>query len=486
MFFIVLEVLVATVKIFNNYLRIPLAALEMFVFAASVYGAAYISGWLKQEQVSHFSELFITELPSNLSIISMCYAFIMLTSMVALGHYKSHQYLPTGILTGTLLRVFISLLLGSMLCALLGLIYPPFFMERETHSITLVLSFLGIMFIRLLFLQTIETKVLTRHILVIGAGSRANKLIHEAGGPQDGVNYQIVGYVDFQNEAVEVPSNKVLFLEGSEIADYVLNHDIDEIILAIEDRRKTYPSEELLKCKLAGVRISDPVSFLEREQGKVNLEMLHADWMIYCSGFNRNDIKSILARTFDIVSSLVILLVMLPVILISAFIISAESGFGQPIFYRQTRVGLDGKEFTLFKFRSMKVDAEKGGEAVWAQENDNRITRAGHFIRKTRIDELPQILNILKGDMRLVGPRPERPEFVRELEEKIPHYKKRHTVKPGLAGWAQLNYPYGATVRDAYEKLQYDLYYVKNNNIILDLFILLQTIEIVLMGKGAR
>lgn len=481
-----MEAVVATVKIFNNYLRIPLAVLEMFVFAASVYGAAYIAGWFSVEQSTRITDIFITELSPNIQLLSACYTLVMISSMVALGHYKSYQYVPTGMLAGTLLRVLISLFLGSIVCILLSIIFPPLYIEGGSHLITIILSFLGIMFIRLLFLQTIVATVLKRHILVIGAGSRANKLIHEAGGPQDGINYQIVGYIDFQDEDVEVPRNKVLFIKDAGIAEYVLNHDIDEIILAIEDRRKTYPSEELLKCKFQGIRISDPVTFLEREQGKVNLKMMHADWMIYCNGFNRNDIKSLFARVFDVFASLSILIFMFPVILLSAFIISAESGFGQPIFYRQVRVGLDGKEFTLLKFRSMRVDAECGGKAVWAKENDCRITRAGHFMRKTRIDELPQIMNILKGDMRLVGPRPERPEFVKELEDKIPHYKKRHTVKPGLAGWAQLNYPYGATVSDAYEKLQYDLYYVKNNNILLDLFILLQTIEIVLMGKGAR
>jgi lipopolysaccharide/colanic/teichoic acid biosynthesis glycosyltransferase len=176
----------------------------------------------------------------------------------------------------------------------------------------------------------------------------------------------------------------------------------------------------------------------------------------------------------------------MPVMLMTAFFIFLESGFKHSVFYSQNRVGLDGEEFSLFKFRSMKINAEVDGEPVWAKENDSRITFVGKFIRKTRIDELPQILNILKGDMRLIGPRPERPEFVDDLASKIPFYKKRHTVKPGLAGWAQLKYPYGATERDAYEKLQYDLYYVKNHNIIMDFFILLQTVEIVIMGKGAR
>jgi sugar transferase (PEP-CTERM system associated) len=237
---------------------------------------------------------------------------------------------------------------------------------------------------------------------------------------------------------------------------------------------------------MAGVSIVNPPAFLEREQGKLNIEMLSPSWLIFEPGFTRNGIKVVLARLFDVISSLIILIITFPILLLTALIIAAESGFKHPIFYKQTRVGLDGKTFDLLKFRSMKVDAEKDGKAVWAKKNDDRITMIGKFIRKVRIDELPQIINILKGDMRLVGPRPERPEFVRELAKKIPYYEQRHSVKPGLAGWAQLRSPYGATEKDAYEKLQYDLYYVKNYNIVMDLFILIQTVEIVVLGKGAR
>ena len=322
--------------------------------------------------------------------------------------------------------------------------------------------------------------------MVVGAGSKAQTLINEKGGSQDGTSYKLLGYLPVQNEAISVPDYKVLNIAADKIAEYAIETEVDEIILAIEDRRKSFPDQELLKCKMAGIKIVDPVTFLEREQGKVNLEMLHPSWIIYAIGFDCNSVKTFSSRLFDIVSSLLILLVMSPIMLMAAFLISLESRFRAPVMYKQERVGLNGHVFTLLKFRSMRVNAEKDGKAVWASKNDNRITLVGRFIRKTRIDELPQIINILKGDMRLIGPRPERPEFVDELALKIPYYKSRHSVKPGLAGWAQLKYPYGATERDAYEKLQYDLYYVKNHNVILDFFILLQTIEIVLMGKGAR
>ena len=237
---------------------------------------------------------------------------------------------------------------------------------------------------------------------------------------------------------------------------------------------------------MAGISIIEPHSFLEREQGKVNLKLMNPSWMIYSDGFTASRFKAFISRTFDLIASISILLITFPILLLTAFLISLEGGFKEPIFYRQVRVGLDGKQFNLLKFRSMTVNAERNGTAVWATQNDSRVTKVGSVIRKCRIDELPQILNILKGDMRLVGPRPERPEFVNKLSQSIAMYTQRHSVKPGLAGWAQLKYPYGASEADAYEKLQYDLFYIKNSNLIMDIFILLQTLEVVIFGKGAR
>lgn len=476
----------ATVKIFNNYLRVPfviLAGLEALVFLLAVYSAALVRF---QSTEFDYTNIVIDYYGGDISVIASIYTSVMLLSMIALGHYQSQQHFSPSMFTETVLRVLVSLILGSLALMIIYYMFPQIYMGRGFHSIALLLSFVGIIFTRAFFYHFVDQNILKRKVLVVGAGSRAQTLINEKGGSQDGVSYRLLGYLPIQNENIEVPKDKVIQIPTEEIADFAIESEVDEIIMAIEDRRKSYPDEELLKCKLAGIKIVDPVTFLEKEQGKVNLEMLHPSWMIYSPGFTRNDLKSLFARFFDIVSSLIILILMFPVLLLAAFLISAESGFRHPVFYKQERVGLDGRIFTLMKFRSMKVNAEKDGKAVWASKNDSRITATGKFIRKTRIDELPQILNILKGDMRLVGPRPERPEFVEDLATKIPYYKKRHTVKPGLAGWAQLKYPYGATERDAYEKLQYDLYYVKNHNVIMDFFILLQTIEIVIMGKGAR
>jgi len=214
--------------------------------------------------------------------------------------------------------------------------------------------------------------------------------------------------------------------------------------------------------------------------------MLNPSWLVFCDGCQQGDAESLLGRVFDLLASILILMVMLPVLMLTATLIFIENNFSGPIFYRQNRVGLNGKVFQLLKFRSMVVNAESDGNAQWASKNDARVTLVGKFIRKVRIDELPQMLNILKGDMSIVGPRPERPEFVEILEKKIPFFSTRHRVKPGLAGWAQLKYPYGADEHDAMKKLEYDLYYVKNHSIFMDIMVLLQTVEVVLLGKGAR
>ncbi len=476
----------ATIRLFNNHLRLQfviLAVLEAFAFFVSVYGAALVRF---QETEFEYTNIVVDYNGGDISTIAPIYTGVMMLCMVALGHYKSQQHFSPSMFTETIIKVLVSLTLGSITLMIIFYMIPSVHMGRGFHSLALMLSFLGVIFVRAFFFQFIGQNVLKRNVLVVGAGSRAKTLIDEKGGSHDGVSYKIAGYISVKNETVAVPKSQVLNVHSEDIAKYALDNEVDEIILAIEDRRNSFQNDELIKCKLAGIKIIDPVCFLEREQGKLNIEMLHPSWMIYSNGFNRSDFKRFSARLFDIVSSLIILTVMTPVMILSAFLISLESGFKHSVFYKQVRVGLDDVPFTLLKFRSMKINAESNGKAVWAKKNDDRITFFGHFIRKTRIDELPQIINIFKGDMRLIGPRPERPEFVDDLATKIPYYNKRHTVKPGLAGWAQLKYPYGATEQDAYEKLQYDLYYVKNHNIIMDFFILLQTIEIVIMGKGAR
>ena len=254
----------------------------------------------------------------------------------------------------------------------------------------------------------------------------------------------------------------------------------------MDDRRQQFPLKELLDCRLAGVEITELATFLERETGKVYLETLVPSWMIFSSsGFRRDGIRRVSERAFDLVASLILLVLASPLMLLTMLAIKLEDGIRAPVFYGQVRVGYANRNFRVLKFRSMRTDAEKNG-AVWAMANDDRVTRVGRITRKMRLDELPQLLNVLSGQMSFVGPRPERPEFVQKLAGSIPYYAERHAVKPGITGWAQLCYPYGASEKDAIEKLQYDLYYVKNHGLLFDILILLQTVEVILLGKGAR
>jgi sugar transferase (PEP-CTERM system associated) len=234
------------------------------------------------------------------------------------------------------------------------------------------------------------------------------------------------------------------------------------------------------------VEVFDLVNFFEREAGKILVDHATPGWMSFTDGFKRSTSSRLAKRCFDVTASLALLLFAWPFMLLTALAIWLEDGFGAPVLFRQTRVGEHGNTFDVLKFRSMTVDAEGDGKARWATKNDSRVTRVGNFIRKTRIDELPQILNVLSGEMAFIGPRPERPEFVKELTQLIPYYNARHCVKPGITGWAQLCYPYGASENDARQKLQFDLYYVKNHSLFLDFMICLTTVEVVLFGKGAR
>ncbi len=262
-------------------------------------------------------------------------------------------------------------------------------------------------------------------------------------------------------------------------------HAIDEIVVAIRDRRSGgLPVQQLLECKMEGINVIEMPTFFEREYRQVMLDSLNPSWMVLGDGFRQGHFGSFVKRLFDLTVSGVLLLLALPVLLVAALCIFLEDG--QPVLYRQERVGRGGRVFTVYKLRSMKISAEPNGTPHWAKVNDDRTTRVGRFIRKWRIDELPQVINVFRGDMSFVGPRPERPFFVDQLTQKIPFYAMRHNAKPGITGWAQVRYQYGASVDDAIEKLQHDLYYVKNNCLFLDIMILIATVEVVLWGRGAR
>jgi sugar transferase (PEP-CTERM system associated) len=347
-----------------------------------------------------------------------------------------------------------------------------------------LIAFAGLAVTRFVFLRSVGDVMFRRRILSFGAGEKAASLTHIR-LRADLRRFDLVGFVPSEGDHRSVDADRVINVPGS-LLEFAREHDVDEIVVAPDDRRRGLPVEALLECRLAGISVVDLLTFLERESGKVQLSLLYPSWLIFSDGIGHGPVRNALERGFDLMASTALLMVTWPIMLLAALAIWVESGFRGSILYRQTRVGLEGEEFELMKFRSMREDAEAAGQAVWAADEDPRVTRVGRILRKFRIDELPQLVNVLRGEMSFVGPRPERPEFVDGLVQKLPYYRERHCVKPGITGWAQLCYPYGASVEDAKNKLQYDLYYLKNHSLLLDLIIILQTVEVVLVGEGAR
>lgn len=330
--------------------------------------------------------------------------------------------------------------------------------------------------------SSIQAQAKTK-VLIFGSGEVAKTvgMTLKAADP----HVHIVGYFAGLNESqVEVARAELIEPQGS-LTETALRLGVDEIVVALSERRGgSMPMRELLDCKLFGVKVVDIATYFEKTLAQIKISHVNAGWLIFGDGFNQGVMRTAVKRVFDIAFSSLILLLTLPLMLVTALAVKLESR--GPVFYRQERVGLNGRPFQVIKFRSMRTDAEKDGKPRWASKNDDRVTRVGRFIRRVRIDELPQLINVLKGEMSLVGPRPERQYFVDELVAKIPYFAVRHSVKPGVTGWAQVRYEYGSTVEDSIEKLQYDLYYVKNHTLFLDLLIMLETVAVVLTGKGAR
>ena len=325
--------------------------------------------------------------------------------------------------------------------------------------------------------------LLNRRVLVFGVGEEAENVgrVLRKSDP----DLEIVGFYPSPTDTEVVVPAQVVLSQAMSLSDTAHSLKVDEIIVAVRERRGgALPLRELLECKLSGVKVLDLASYFERALGQIRIDSLRVSWLIFGDGFRQSWRRAIVKRVFDIAAASILLLLSFPLMLLVAILIVFEDGF--PVFYRQERVGLDGRLFKVVKFRSMRQDAESDGRPRWATADDDRVTRVGRWIRRLRIDELPQLWSVLTGDMSLVGPRPERPYFVDQLTRDIPFYAVRHSVKPGVTGWAQVCYHYGATVDDSIQKLQYDLYYVKNHTLFLDIVILFQTVGVVLTGKGAR
>jgi sugar transferase (PEP-CTERM system associated) len=391
---------------------------------------------------------------------------------------------------GMALRTLVAyFLLGSMALNLLSELLPVFFLGEGVLVYALPMALLYVTLLRRAFFGAADDRKLARRAIVLGAGQRARVLLDRLGGSASRPGLEIVGFVPGGAEDVAIPA-QFLLPPTAHLLRSAHETGATEIVVAVDERRSSkggnYPLDALLDCKLAGIVVTEGVSFLERELEKVEIDLVRPSWLVFSDGFRASARRDVAKRGFDLAAALTLIAIAWPFMLLTALAIWLESGLRGPILYRQQRVGLNGKCFMVVKYRSMRTDAEKEGKAVWAKANDDRVTRVGRVIRATRLDELPQLWNVLKGEMSFVGPRPERPEFVEQLAQTIPYFKERHRVKPGLAGWAQLCFPYGASAEDAAEKLRYDLYYIKNHTILMDLLILLQTVEVVLVGGGAR
>src|SRR5258708_3157018 len=380
------------------------------------------------------------------------------------------------------LRLLQALGLAWIALALIFYLMPQVMIGRGVSLISLPLALLMMVGWRLAIHWVLGHPEIGERILIVGSGPFAIEIARETLGRPD-AGFRVVGFVDSDPALVgkSLINPKVIGLT-SELGALVQREHIDRIVVAIGDRRGQFPTEELLRLSLSGdVSIEESASFYERLTGRVLLDLIRPSWLIFSSRGRRARLNELACTAMHRTVAFIGAILSLPIALITALLIKLESR--GPVFYRQERVGKGGRVFTLMKFRSMRVDAEKDGP-VWARTEDQRMTRVGRFIRKIRVDEIPQFWNILKGDMNFVGPRPERPHFVAQLAEEIPFYEQRHLIPPGLTGWAQIKYPYGASIEDARQKLQYDLYYIKNQSLTLDATILFETIKTILFGRG--
>lgn len=451
-----------------------LALSDFVLLAASLLLATQLRFWLQPEDLEAHSEFLLPR--------AAVFAFVMIGALAALGLYLPRLRESW---VGLVARQCIGFLVGGGAVALLFYLVPQIYVGRGLLGLALLIGFVLLLASRAVFARLVDVEALKRRVLVLGSGHQAAMITQRMRRRVDRRGFHLVGFLPMPGEAAVVPADRLLAC-SEPLPSFVERMQINEIVIGPEDRRGNLPMDELLECRQAGIAVTSLATFFERELGTIKLNLVDPSWLVFSDGFDASPLRRFSKRAFDIVAALLVLALAWPLMLAAVLAIRLESGRGAPVLYRQERVGERGRTFPLIKFRSMRTDAEKDGVAVWASKQDARVTRVGGFIRKTRIDELPQLWNVLRGDMSLVGPRPERPQFVEGLATKIRYYELRHCVKPGLAGWAQLNYPYGATEEDAAEKLKYDLFYVKNHDFMLDLMILIQTVEIVVFRRGAR
>ncbi len=461
------------IRLFKHYVphTVLLIGVIDFVLLMIAAEAAWV---LRAWQIGMAVTPIVDRVPQILT-----FAVALSAAMVAVGAYGVEALQS---LRFAMARLLVAISLGVILISVLAFFFPGATLWRSNSLYAMIIAAGMLIGQRILLGEMMGGDAFRRRVLILGAGPRAARIGELAS--RRGASFIIVGNVGM-NDGAEVVAGSVNRNDIPNLAAHVERLGASEVVLALEERRNALPLADLLRVKTTGVHVNDLSSFFERETGRVDLDSVNPSWLIFSDGFSSGQmVASFAKRLVDIAVSLLAIVLFAPVILLTAAIIKLESP--GPAFFRQRRVGLFGEHFEILKLRSMRQDAEVGGKAVWAQKDDPRVTRVGAFIRKVRIDELPQAWSVLRGDMSFVGPRPERPQFVLDLEARLPFYAERHMVKPGITGWAQVNYPYGASIEDARHKLEYDLYYAKNYTPFLDILIILQTVRVVLWHDGAR
>jgi sugar transferase (PEP-CTERM system associated) len=459
-------------RFFRHY--VPQVVLLLGLVDACLLLVAAELGWvLRADQIDMAIEPIHTRVPQLLTFMVP-----LQIALVAVGAYQVGSFLS---LRFAAARLAVAVSLGVVFLSVIFFLFPSLTFWRSNLLYSMIIAIALLVTVRALLGGTFGSERFKRRVVVLGAGHRAERIRRLAEEP--GINFVAAGFVAM-GEAGPVVPDAVPRDRIPNLAAHVVDLRATEVVLALEERRNALPLKDLLRVKTTGVQVSEISTFLERETGRIDLNSVSHSWLIFSDGFAAGQmVSSVAKRAFDIVASLLLLALALPVILVTGVAIKLESR--GPVFYRQRRVGLYNQPFEIVKLRSMRTDAEAAG-AQWALKNDPRVTRIGRFIRKVRIDELPQAWTVLTGRMSFVGPRPERPQFVSDLEQQLPFYAERHMVKPGITGWAQINYPYGASIEDARHKLEYDLYYAKNYSPFLDLLIMLQTLRVILWPAGAR
>jgi len=412
---------------------------------------------------------------------ALAFALVMVLLNGTFGIYRRRESLSSA---AYVLRLCLAPAIGVPLAYFIADALPGGGLFQQYVGVVFISAFAGVLVVRHAIVLPLIGKIFPHRVMVLGTGGEA-RLVEASLATAAPPGMRLVGFHALEKEQRVLVSRWRVIARSESLEDTVKHLGVNEIIVAVREQRGgVLPLRSLLECRLNGVQVTDLARYFERVHGRVPIESLKVSWLIYCEGYRQGWLRSFVKRLFDISATATLLVFTLPIMAIMALSIAIESG--GPVIYRQDRVGRGGRKFTLLKFRSMGLDAEKDGRPSWAVANDARVTRVGRFMRRTRIDELPQLINVLRGEMSLVGPRPERPEFVAMLTEQIPFYAVRHSVKPGITGWAQVRYSYGSTIEHAVKKLEYDLYYVKNHTLLLDLVILIDTVRVVMIGDGAH